>query len=119
MCHFCGGRQLLVVGEGLNAAAGRFSATAHDSQKVCQKVLTDRPEKFSFPAALDGVVAQLVEHHNGIVGVAGSIPVGSTILQAFLGRLFPQAPRPDFMILVQNCLQHRPDVIRALINGAR
>ena len=27
---------------------------------------------------LDGVVAQLVEHHNGIVGVAGSIPVGST-----------------------------------------
>jgi hypothetical protein len=27
---------------------------------------------------LDGVVAQLVEHHNGIVGVAGSNPVGST-----------------------------------------
>ena len=30
---------------------------------------------------MDGVVAQLVEHHNGIVGVAGSIPVGSTILE--------------------------------------
>jgi hypothetical protein len=29
---------------------------------------------------LAGVVAQLVEHHNGIVGVAGSIPVGSTSL---------------------------------------
>lgn len=25
-----------------------------------------------------GVVAQLVEHHNGIVGVVGSIPIGST-----------------------------------------
>ena len=34
-----------------------------------------------------GVVAQLVEHHNGIVGVAGSIPVGSTIF------LFPRSPR--------------------------
>jgi hypothetical protein len=29
---------------------------------------------------LDGVVAQLVEHHNGIVGVRGSNPLGSTIL---------------------------------------
>ena len=28
----------------------------------------------------DGVVAQLVEHHNGIVGVRGSNPLGSTIL---------------------------------------
>ena len=28
---------------------------------------------------LDGVVAQLVEHHNGIVGVRGSNPLGSTI----------------------------------------
>lgn len=27
-----------------------------------------------------GVVAQLVEHHNGIVGVRGSNPLGSTIL---------------------------------------
>ena len=31
--------------------------------------------------ALDGVVAQLVEHHNGIVGVRGSNPLGSTILE--------------------------------------
>jgi len=30
-------------------------------------------------APLDGVVAQLVEHHNGIVGVRGSNPLGSTI----------------------------------------
>ena len=30
-------------------------------------------------ALLDGVVAQLVEHHNGIVGVRGSNPLGSTI----------------------------------------
>lgn len=26
---------------------------------------------------LDGVLAQLVEHHNGIVGVRGSNPLGS------------------------------------------
>lgn len=31
------------------------------------------------PAETDGVVAQLVEHHNGIVGVRGSNPLGSTI----------------------------------------
>src|SRR5882724_4694970 len=33
-------------------------------------------------AAPDGVVAQLVEHHNGIVGVRGSNPLGSTILRS-------------------------------------
>ncbi len=27
----------------------------------------------------DGVVAQLEEHHNGIVGVVGSNPINSTI----------------------------------------
>ena len=32
-----------------------------------------------FCPLLDGVVAQLVEHHNGIVGVRGSNPLGSTI----------------------------------------
>ncbi len=31
---------------------------------------------------LDGVVAQLVEHHNGIVGVRGSNPLGSTSLRS-------------------------------------
>ncbi len=30
---------------------------------------------------LAGVVAQLVEHHNGIVGVRGSNPLGSTSLR--------------------------------------
>ena len=30
----------------------------------------------------DGVVAQLEEHHNGIVGVRGSNPLGSTILRS-------------------------------------
>ena len=37
-----------------------------------------RPQIFG---PLDGVVAQLVEHHNGIVGVRGSNPLGSTILR--------------------------------------
>ena len=44
--------------------------------------------------ALDGVVAQLVEHHNGIVGVAGSIPVGSTILQFILNERSPTGGPP-------------------------
>ena len=33
---------------------------------------------------LVGVVAQLVEHHNGIVGVRGSSPLGSTSLSTSL-----------------------------------
>ncbi len=37
----------------------------------------------------DGVVAQLVEHHNGIVGVRGSNPLGSTILQTLHNPAFP------------------------------
>src|SRR4030095_5969159 len=35
----------------------------------------------------DGVVAQLVEHHNGIVGVRGSNPLGSTIPQVSLSEI--------------------------------
>ena len=42
-------------------------------------VLTS-PRARRYPTvALGGVVAQLVEHHNGIVGVIGSNPFGSTI----------------------------------------
>jgi hypothetical protein len=37
-------------------------------------------QRSTLPAP-DGVVAQLVEHHNGIVGVRGSNPLGSTILK--------------------------------------
>src|SRR3954467_14995847 len=42
-------------------------------------ILTTRGTSPKFSATLDGVVAQLVEHHNGIVGVRGSNPLGSTI----------------------------------------
>src|SRR5262245_18014788 len=46
-------------------------------------------------SALDGVVAQLVEHHNGIVGVRGSNPLGSTIhLRKFYRR--PYEPNVAF-----------------------
>jgi hypothetical protein len=38
---------------------------------------------------MDGVVAQLVEHHNGIVGVRGSNPLGSTILSLLFLLEFP------------------------------
>jgi hypothetical protein len=37
---------------------------------------------------LDGVLAQLVEHHNGIVGVKGSNPLGSTILPVHFRGVF-------------------------------
>ena len=49
--------------------------------KIPAKSFDKSGKKSKLSVALDGVVAQLVEHHNGIVGVAGSIPVGSTILQ--------------------------------------
>ena len=42
--------------------------------------------------ALDGVVAQLVEHHNGIVGVRGSNPLGSTILRPELDVIHAATP---------------------------
>ena len=45
-----------------------------------QIVLTNERGILKFSGTLDGVVAQLVEHHNGIVGVRGSNPLGSTIL---------------------------------------
>ena len=41
-------------------------------------ILTCAAKNINYPSVLDGVLAQLVEHHNGIVGVAGSNPVGST-----------------------------------------
>lgn len=40
--------------------------------------LTTCPVELESPNPV-GVVAQLVEHHNGIVGVRGSNPLGSTI----------------------------------------
>jgi hypothetical protein len=58
----------------------RVAVSEDGVQKPFQKVLTMEWKSLIFLSALDGVVAQLVEHHNGIVGVAGSIPVGSTIL---------------------------------------
>ena len=44
------------------------------------EILFDNPPQHSKLLRVDGVVAQLVEHHNGIVGVRGSNPLGSTIL---------------------------------------
>ena len=48
-------------------------------QIFLSKVMFDKKwyiNYFAFKQA--GVVAQLVEHHNGIVGVRGSNPLGST-----------------------------------------
>ena len=45
-----------------------------------------------------GVVAQLVEHHNGIVGVVGSIPIGSTS-SLFVGAAESFYVRPRCVLL--------------------
>jgi hypothetical protein len=60
--------------------AGMFN---HNPRWKRRKVLTSAGGTLDSPN-LDGVVAQLVEHHNGIVGVAGSNPVGSTSLRSKL-----------------------------------
>lgn len=61
-------------------------------------------------ADTDGVVAQLVEHHNGIVGVRSSILLGSTIrgqtdsffftatIQPILGELFLCLEREGYFV---------------------
>jgi hypothetical protein len=50
--------------------------------------LTIRSGNLHCPLWLDGVVAQLVEHHNGIVGVRGSNPLGSIFIFDFRLRIF-------------------------------
>ena len=49
-------------------------------ERESEKYFDKAPPHPQIFAPLDGVVAQLVEHHNGIVGVRGSNPLGSTIL---------------------------------------
>jgi hypothetical protein len=51
----------------------------HISRRAAAKSFDKQRGQFRLSAALDGVLAQLVEHHNGIVGVKGSNPLGSTI----------------------------------------
>ena len=46
------------------------------------KKIDIRSQNFRLRAVPDGVLAQLVEHHNGIVGVKSSSLLGSTILKA-------------------------------------
>jgi hypothetical protein len=53
----------------------------HNSQAGQAKSFDMWRGQFRLRAVPDGVVAQLVEHHNGIVGVRGSNPLGSTILR--------------------------------------
>ena len=48
--------------------------------QTAEKYFDKREYRQQIFRPLDGVVAQLVEHHNGIVGVRGSNPLGSTSL---------------------------------------
>ena len=57
-----------------------------------------------------GVVAQLVEHHNGIVGVVGSIPIGST------SSLFVGAAE-SFYVRSQVCSPKKRDSFSFLLYG--
>ena len=54
------------------------------AEKSTAKEFDKLPMVIILEPALVGVVAQLVEHHNGIVGVRGSTPLGSTNLSNFL-----------------------------------
>jgi hypothetical protein len=53
------------------------------------KKIDKRARNFRLRAVLDGVLAQLVEHHNGIVGVESSSLSGSTILQSLKSTWLP------------------------------
>src|SRR5439155_23046974 len=69
---------------GLQRISGQRGATAINRVTMTtfwRPICFDKPAiHFYVHRTLDGVVAQLVEHHNGIVGVRGSNPLGSTIL---------------------------------------
>ena len=64
------GRPLEFNDESRKAGKGWFSNSCKSFDKQVVAVTLSKPV---------GVVAQLVEHHNGIVGVRGSNPLGSTI----------------------------------------
>jgi hypothetical protein len=51
------------------------------SRIIAQNGFDNRAQNSKVAPASDGVVAQLVEHHNGIVGVRSSNLLGSPILQ--------------------------------------
>jgi hypothetical protein len=75
-----------------------------NSRRAAAKSFDKQEGQFRLSAALDGVLAQLVEHHNGIVGVKGSNPLGSTIrrIRAVLsGNSFhklPESCKPSSII---------------------
>ena len=54
--------------------------TNGQSPEIRARILDKKRQLSKLLHTLDGVLAQLVEHHNGIVGVIGSNPIGSTIL---------------------------------------
>ena len=80
-----------------NALPSEFSLEqCRTRQRTRFHILHGSGEKFDNPtfphtlsAHLAGVVAQLVEHHNGIVGVRGSNPLGSTSFHHFRSPLGP------------------------------
>ena len=64
--------------------------------------MTSLPSCLIKTSHLRGVVAQLVEHHNGIVGVRGSTPLGSTKFffpDSGSGSTFPINPQDQRIIL--------------------
>ena len=52
----------------------------HRCKRLDNSFDKERGDFYGFAPFAAGVVAQLVEHHNGIVGVRGSNPLGSTSL---------------------------------------
>src|SRR6185503_6207349 len=65
------------IREIIRSSRGIAGNPSNSVKIVCQNRFDNSNQRSTFPAP-DGVVAQLVEHHNGIVGVRGSNPLGST-----------------------------------------
>ena len=67
-------------GEGAGKGSTDHPFKSHPEADFLNFCLAPGTILFEHSRAMDGVVAQLVEHQNGILGVRGSNPLGSTIL---------------------------------------
>ena len=73
-------------GGAFRAAKTAVPCAAHSGDAKPSNKFDNRASRPTFHLRSAGVVAQLVEHHNGIVGVRGSNPLGSTSLKYFSPR---------------------------------
>ena len=85
----CGGRPYVAVLEHPGSASHRSGSLAHSTRLPPP---TDRPRQHVPSTVVRGAVAQLVAHHTGSVGVRGSSPLSSTLVEQ--GRRTVRPARP-------------------------